>query len=307
MSVWSESSGSVPVMELRNSSSPVLSQLLQSSEYSDFTLVCQGQEFHLHKNVVCVQSPMISAALRGDFKESKTNIVNADQFDPLIMQCVVDFWYKENYRPHRPTTVKKEHRRTENQTQPAKSEVKKSKKNSSVPKIEIESYLHHVRVNAAADYYQVTKLKELSRAKLQHLLRSHWHLEMFPTLVQTIHGMTGDEEVYNLLALFAVRHMNELTELPEVAELDWGSEFTLRVLRSCGRNMSLLSSGLRKSHDDCARQAQMLDNIDRCKQTMEKLTNCPNCDRELLSMLEKTNCGHAYHIRCRGCQDLLPN
>jgi hypothetical protein len=68
MSFWSELSDSVPVMEMRQGSSPVLSQLLQSSEYSDFTLVCQGQEFHLHKNVVCVQSPMINAALKGDFK-----------------------------------------------------------------------------------------------------------------------------------------------------------------------------------------------------------------------------------------------
>lgn len=44
-----------------------LRKLLASGEYSDLTLVCRGQEFRVHKMIVCTQSPMIDAALKGDF------------------------------------------------------------------------------------------------------------------------------------------------------------------------------------------------------------------------------------------------
>lgn len=43
-------------------------QLLRTGDYSDFTLVCGGQEFRVHKNIVCSQSPVISAALKSGFK-----------------------------------------------------------------------------------------------------------------------------------------------------------------------------------------------------------------------------------------------
>lgn len=45
-----------------------LRRLLDSGEHSDLTLTCQGEEFRLHKAVVCLQSPVIAAALRGNFK-----------------------------------------------------------------------------------------------------------------------------------------------------------------------------------------------------------------------------------------------
>lgn len=45
-----------------------LRRLLDSGEHSDLTLTCQGEEFKLHKAVVCLQSPVIATALRGNFK-----------------------------------------------------------------------------------------------------------------------------------------------------------------------------------------------------------------------------------------------
>lgn len=44
--------------------------LMRSGQYSDVTLVCQGKEFKIHKLVVCSQSPVIAAALRGEFMVS---------------------------------------------------------------------------------------------------------------------------------------------------------------------------------------------------------------------------------------------
>ncbi|KAI0913842.1 hypothetical protein F4823DRAFT_575669 [Ustulina deusta] len=45
-----------------------VAQLLLSEKYSDLTLVCNGQEFRVHKAIVCPQSPVIDSALKGRFE-----------------------------------------------------------------------------------------------------------------------------------------------------------------------------------------------------------------------------------------------
>ena len=50
-----------------NRGQPVLAQLLDSGVYSDLKLVCHGEEFSVHKAVVCVQSSVLTAAVDGDF------------------------------------------------------------------------------------------------------------------------------------------------------------------------------------------------------------------------------------------------
>ncbi|KAJ0144162.1 Uncharacterized protein HZ326_13030 [Fusarium oxysporum f. sp. albedinis] len=45
-----------------------LLHLVQSGEFSDFTLLCKDREFKLHQMIVCPQSPVITAALRGGFE-----------------------------------------------------------------------------------------------------------------------------------------------------------------------------------------------------------------------------------------------
>lgn len=47
-----------------------LAELLETGEFSDFTLICQGEEFRLHKAVVCPQSPVMKAAIAGGFQVS---------------------------------------------------------------------------------------------------------------------------------------------------------------------------------------------------------------------------------------------
>jgi hypothetical protein len=45
--------------------------MLRSGQFSDLTLVCEGKEFKIHKVVACPQSPVLSAAVSGEFKVSR--------------------------------------------------------------------------------------------------------------------------------------------------------------------------------------------------------------------------------------------
>ena len=52
-----------------------ISQLRATQKYSDLTLVCEEQEFKVHKAIVCSQSPVLAAACDGDFKVSSGVVV----------------------------------------------------------------------------------------------------------------------------------------------------------------------------------------------------------------------------------------
>jgi hypothetical protein len=45
-----------------------LAHLLKSSRYSDLKVICQDQEFKVHRAIVCAQSPVLAAAFDGAFQ-----------------------------------------------------------------------------------------------------------------------------------------------------------------------------------------------------------------------------------------------
>ena len=50
-----------------------LALLMGSEKYSDLKFVCQGQEFKVHKAIVCTQSPVLAAACDGGFQVRVTD------------------------------------------------------------------------------------------------------------------------------------------------------------------------------------------------------------------------------------------
>ena len=50
-------------------------EMLKSGEDSDFTVVCGGQEWQLHSQIVCYRSKFFKKALRNGFKVTKQLVV----------------------------------------------------------------------------------------------------------------------------------------------------------------------------------------------------------------------------------------
>lgn len=53
-----------------NSLNSTLVHMMESGEFSDLKFVCQGEEFQVHKAIVCGKSPVIKAAIQRGFKVS---------------------------------------------------------------------------------------------------------------------------------------------------------------------------------------------------------------------------------------------
>ncbi|KAI7765192.1 hypothetical protein LZL87_009721 [Fusarium oxysporum] len=75
-----------------------LLHLVQSGEFSDFTLICKDRKFKLHQMIVCPQSPVITAALRGGFEETTSKIITVNEFDVVTVQNMVTFLYTGDYK-----------------------------------------------------------------------------------------------------------------------------------------------------------------------------------------------------------------
>lgn len=45
----------------------IVKQLLVTGRFSDLTLVCHGEHFHVHRGIVCSRSPVWAAASEGKF------------------------------------------------------------------------------------------------------------------------------------------------------------------------------------------------------------------------------------------------
>ncbi|KAH7231672.1 uncharacterized protein BKA55DRAFT_653663 [Fusarium redolens] len=231
---------------MASQSSSFLFQLLHSREYSDFTLVCQEQQFYLHKAIVCPQSPVITAALQGEFQEARTKVLNVEAFDVATVRRMVNFMYTEEYEVGYRTEV-------------------------------TEALLCHVRVNAIADYYNVSKLTQLANSKIQSILRDSWLAESFSHVVKEASVSTGDVALHDIITSTAAYHIEELVEFQSFADLEVMSEFAIKVLRSCARRIRDIESQLQYIQSVCKKEAvradRVIGNIDNCLRTLSACSN----------------------------------
>ncbi|KAI0442418.1 BTB/POZ protein [Xylaria telfairii] len=206
-----------------------LAILLSSGKYSDLTLVCEDQEFQVHKGIVCSQSPVLDAALKGNFQEAKTNTFHVVTFNPTTVKCMLDYMYTGNYA-QTPSSCCNE---SKDQAQTTEND-----KDCSV-KSDTETWLHHGFVNCVADYFCVPELAKMAVAALDKLTREHWSEDAFCDLMYGTHGRTGDDGFRVMMATRAVDHLGELTARGLFNGADPPSdEMTPTILGLCAQRLN---------------------------------------------------------------------
>ncbi|KAL7929631.1 BTB/POZ protein [Trichoderma chlorosporum] len=212
--------------------------MMRSGKFSDLTLICQGKEFKIHKVVACPQSPVFSAAVSGEFKESKTGVIEIELFDSETVRRMVEFLYTGNYDCDQPP---KQKTATTDAASPAATV--KTAKTASCPlsttskealpappaTASTHETLTHVRVNAIADYYGIHGLTLLANQKIQQAYQSKWDAQAFLTSAKETLDNSGDKKLHNMMALLAAQNLEELIAFPQLTDLV--GDFAAQILR----------------------------------------------------------------------------
>ncbi|KAI8633608.1 hypothetical protein F5Y19DRAFT_470849 [Xylariaceae sp. FL1651] len=204
-------------------SSPLMTKLLNIKDYCDLTLECHGQEFRVHKAIVCAQSPVIAAALRGNFMEAQTGVLNVS-FDIESVRRLIEFMYTGDYQvPSNPVLnvllsgVPDQICTTEEQRKDMEISINTAEPTISVGVLEPSESISdilicHGRMNSIADYYDVPALAALSSSRVEEILANYWSAELFHYLLQQCLGSTSDKIFFRMLGAKAVDHIFELFE-----------------------------------------------------------------------------------------------
>ncbi|KAI0907360.1 hypothetical protein F4823DRAFT_630450 [Ustulina deusta] len=212
---------------MAESSSSLATKLLNIKDYSDLTLECDEQEFRVHRATVCAQSPVIAAALRGDFMEAKMGVLHMS-FDIDSVRRLIEFMYSGDYQisynpaldilassaPSKNCTAEKQAKEIEIVDDSVDNTAKLDMSIDVLEPSESISgrLLFHGRMNSIADYYDVSALAKLSTARVKEILAKEWSVEPFCNLLQQCIGSTSDKDFLRMLGAEAVEHVGELSE-----------------------------------------------------------------------------------------------
>ncbi|KAH7171694.1 hypothetical protein DER46DRAFT_656342 [Fusarium sp. MPI-SDFR-AT-0072] len=295
-----------------------LLHLVQSGEFSDFTLICKDRKFELHQMIVCPQSSVIAAALRGGFE-----IITVNEFDVVTVQNMVTFLYTGDYKlapepEKKPAQHDHDEKREDGEID--SDEDKMSEDTRASQKIgdkTAEQIISHLRVNAIADYYNIEKLAKLSTGKIDLILKKEVDFFIIPQIIDEMSTSNRDAELRSLIASATARYIEELTSSQVLRTIDLEHHLTIEILEACGERIQQLMEDLSGAHGlknqykhakDLHERGQNLT-VAKVRSVIEQLKNtpkCRNCKREFGCYIEEPPSGltegNNFVLRCAGCQ-----
>ncbi|KAI1817059.1 hypothetical protein GGS20DRAFT_535228 [Poronia punctata] len=303
---------------------PSLEQkLLQIKEYSDLTVQCDGGEFKVHRAYLCAQSPVIAAALRGDFMEAKTGILKIS-YDVESVRRFLEFVYSGAYHVSPDPAIwvlsASETPQQQIKKSPSESDTDEELLPDNVPALsnnDSDHLLCHGRMNAMADYYDVPSLAALSITKAEEILTKNWDVNSFTTLVEnTIHS-TSDAAFHDMLGTAAAEHIDDVIESHILDNVTIAQNFGSYVLRKVLPKLSSAQASVRQLQQDLlgtkvklqsaeTYSATLHRNMGECQVLLQQNKACRNvtCSAEFTCHLEYTGnlSNRTIILRCSRCK-----
>ncbi|KAI0206920.1 hypothetical protein F4808DRAFT_405813 [Astrocystis sublimbata] len=211
-------------------------ELLRSGKYSDLTLLCEDQEFRVHKSVVCILSPVIAASMKEGFTEAKTSTLKVE-FDAKILKCMLDFMYMGTYEyaPQGSEPTSSEGGNPQAQGNSTDTQAKQAL-------ILSDSLIHHAKVNSIADYYGLATLATFSVNEIEKLLTENWSADAFCDLLQEAIGSTGDKGFRQSIVKWASNNVFELMDKDLFSEGKLANDIAAEVLAKCTKSFKNISA-----------------------------------------------------------------
>ncbi|TQV97278.1 hypothetical protein V2A60_000099 [Cordyceps javanica] len=278
---------------------PNFANLLKTGQYSDLKLICGGREFHVHRVVVCLQSDVLAAAIRGPFQEAKTGTIAIEEFDADTVERMVQFLYTADYGPSLPDSERPD----DGAVVVASSAAQE------------QDLLQHVHLNSIADYYNIKALADLSKTKIRDALQNTAPDEasLLDAAKEAL-NTTGDTSLHDMLAEAAAGNIANYLETDQLADLV--GSFGVRILENVAalqgelrlQNRFLqreLNSERARLNAAEARSARIMDDFSVCLERLAERRACRNhnCQADFNCYIEER--GHpsdpAFILRCAHC------
>ncbi|TAQ85562.1 hypothetical protein B7494_g6119 [Chlorociboria aeruginascens] len=317
----------------------ILAKMMESGQFTDLKFVCNGREFKVHKAVVCPQSPVINAAIQGGFEESETNVIIMDSYQPSTVKRLVQFMYVGDYddpkddgealADHNTCGADDDKIEEEDLIGIRFSACEEDGKGSpskelSAPLLSestaIASLFEHIRVNSIGDYYGIDELVSLVNSKIKHILWNNdedrsW-ITSFPTIIERAVELTGDDELLSILASATAANISDLLELEHFKSLGVMTDFSMKVLQSCARDIQaqageLEDTKLQMSKADKRFNSEIesqnlrikikesqISSLRGCLTVLRKTGACRNCDAYFQCYIDPDECV----LRCDKCR-----
>ncbi|KAK4900853.1 hypothetical protein LTR27_002036 [Elasticomyces elasticus] len=137
-----------------------LKSMFNTPQHADFTITCGDRKWLMNKAIVCAQSPVIKAAMQGNFKEAKDGIYPCKDEEPAVVEPMLYYMYHFDFEDQ----------------------------DSTLP------IVFDVQVQMAADYYQVPSLAKLAASKFEKRAQEEWAWEDFAQAAALIYAEAGDKD-----------------------------------------------------------------------------------------------------------------
>ncbi|KAI0470713.1 hypothetical protein GGR56DRAFT_660194 [Xylariaceae sp. FL0804] len=233
----------MPAAKMPAASYPTfLASLMDSRLYSDLTLVCHGQEHHVHKNIVCMQSPVIAAALHVGFKEAETNRINVS-FDDATCRRMIEFMYTGDYHYQADDNTDTAEEQKEGFIQGApciitfRGSTERVTKDEPCQDLKQAEALSHIRVSAIGDYYNVPGLCHLASAKFQQTFKSDWSANSFAGLIDEAPSDMVDKSMHEAMGSVVAQHLEELVNHDTFNDLELPKALMHSILNGCAQRL----------------------------------------------------------------------
>ncbi|CRL24977.1 BTB/POZ fold [Penicillium camemberti] len=163
-----------------------VASLRSDPKYSDFTIVCEGEEYAVHKCIICPRSRFFAKACDSGFEESVTNRVVLHE-RPTLVKGMIDYLYTLDYKVELPIP----------ETNLQQAEGEKARDNQEMPtdlpedagaSCSILSF--HILMYSLADRMFINGLKALSKENVAKELARQLDARTFPHAIHEIYSST---------------------------------------------------------------------------------------------------------------------
>ncbi|KJZ79991.1 hypothetical protein HIM_00705 [Hirsutella minnesotensis 3608] len=260
---------------------------MESADFSDLTLVCGEETFHVHRAVVSYHSPVMRAALKGSYQapsqEAHDRIIKMDSFQPLTVKKLVEFMYTGQYTDFSdqeianqtpdaagPKDSDKDAKNTAftgsvtaNPPSPGHDNVK-GDTDTAANRVTVKAWpmktpfadyvVEHVRMNTIGHYYGIDALEIFSVDKIRTLsseVDGDVMVESLPTLIEAA-VESGDKRLHEHFATAAAQNFSSVIKSDVFRNMDIFSGFPFHLAVACAQEIE----PLRICHDKLLKQHQ---------------------------------------------------